>query len=112
MFHQAGVCGAFNFVISWFMSFKVKPAAFSPSKLFVPSTCFEVDRGAKMSLKITDVLSASGLGLQKTTKIWNSCWCNPLTKEPTLYLKGCFASLHLKTQIALWLLFPFTGCSL
>lgn len=91
----------FSFVISWFMSSKVKPDAFSPSKLFVPRTmCCEVHRGAKMALKITYVLSASDLGLQKMTKIWNSCWCNPPTKEPILHLKGCFAFLHLKTQMA------------
>lgn len=83
------MCDTFNFVISRFISSKIKPAAFSPTKLFVPTTmCCEVHGGAKMSLEITSVLSANDLGLQKMTKIWNSCWCNPLTTEPTLYLKG------------------------
>lgn len=64
------MCDTFNFVISWFMSSKVKPVAFSPSKLFAPSTmCCEAHRGAKMSLKITYVLPTNDLGLQKMTKI-------------------------------------------
>lgn len=101
MFHQAGVCDTLNFVISWFMSSMVKPAAFSLLRLFIPSTaCCKVHRGAKMSLKISYTLSASVLDLRKMTEIWNSCWCNPLTKDPTLHLKGCFAALHLKTCIA------------
>lgn len=108
MFHQAGVSDSLHFVLSWFVSSMVKRGAFSLLRHVIPSTvCCEVHRSAKTSLKIRYALSASVLDLQKMTKVWNSCWCNPLHKDPTLYLKGCFAALHLKTCVAHGAAFSF-----